>query len=58
MFEVFKMPHVWTHAEYADMVFAMEVPLLLSKNIVDSFQTAEFRIEECFLQTFGPKSVF
>jgi hypothetical protein len=36
----------------------MEVPLLLSKNIVDSFQTAEFRIEECFPQTSGSKSVF
>ena len=55
MFEVFKMPHVWTHAEYADTVYIYgwcdgSVSAALSKNIVVSFQNAEFRTDRCFLK--------
>ena len=53
MFEVFKMPRVWTHAEYADIVYIYgwcdgSVSAALSKNIVVSFQNAEFRTDRCF----------
>lgn len=57
MFEVSKMPHVWTHAEYADMVYTYGF-YGGSSPVIDSFQTAEFRTEECFPQTVGSKSVF
>jgi hypothetical protein len=51
---VFKTPHIFTYADYADNIysyvygFAIEVILLLLLNNIDGFLITEFPIEECF----------